>query len=861
MGAAGIHLSMRATLATLVDDFRRWGPATAVGRHTGNRRHATSYSSLARLAGRFAGYLEAHSLGSEQPVLLWGQNSAEWIGVFFGCVLRGAVVAPLDAAGSVEFARRVIEDVRPSLIVGDSELVGRLTVDIPILVLEELESALPAGEGPANPALSGESPLQILFTSGTTGEPKGIVHTHRNVLASLTPIEREIEKYRRYERWVHPLRFLHTLPLSHVFGQFMGLWVPAVLGAEVHFDTRLAAPHVIALLRRERISVLAAVPRVLALMRTHLETEDAALAGKIEAWRGIAAWKKWWRFRSIHRRFGWKFWAFVCGGAALPPELERFWNALGFVLIQGYGMTETTALITLNHPFRIAQGSIGRPLPGREVRIGPDGEVLVRGEMVSTKTWQNGRVVEREDPWLATGDLAEKTASGELRFLGRKGDAIVTAAGVNIFPQDLEAALDAQAGVRASAVLGVDTPSGREPMAVIAFAGTREEAARAVEKANAKLAEYQRIRRYELWTEPDLPRTSTGKVQKRKIAAWLSGLGKSEGAAVSGDWLLATIAALTGERTAAANDASRLEEDLHMDSLARVQLAAALEERVGTTGDEQAFQQLRTLGELRQWAGLQTAAREQTAELVAPQERKAVAQRQFVYPKWPWRGPIGWLRVAFQEVVVRPLVWLLAGPRVWAAEKLPPGGGAMLVIANHLTAVDVPLVLYGLPFRMRRRMAVAMSGEMLDDWRHGHSGESWLLDLLAPAAYWLVTALFNVFPLPGSAGFQRSFDHAGEALDRGFHVLVFPEGRRSQSGELQSFRGGIGLLVKQSEAAVLPVALAGLGELKQERRRWFHSGRVEVRTGCPLRPKGSADLVTAELEAEMRNLLRRREDG
>ena len=186
----------------------------------------------------------------------------------------------------------------------------------------------------------------------------------------------------------------------------------------------------------------------------------------------------------------------------------------------------------------------------------------------------------------------------------------------------------------------------------------------------------------------------------------------------------------------------------------------------------------------------------------------------------------------------------------------------MLIVANHVTAFDGPLVQYALPGALRRRIAAAMAGDMLEDYRHfrnperapGQKG----FYLPGPAIYVLLTALFNVFPLPRQRNFQRSFAHAGAAMDHGYNVLVFPEGTRSASGGLARFRGGIGLLVKESGAAVLPVALRGLGELKTGSRRWFRSGKIEVHVGQPIRfsPEDTESAITARLYAEVEKLLR-----
>jgi long-chain acyl-CoA synthetase len=425
------------------------------------------------------------------------------------------------------------------------------------------------------------------------------------------------------------------------------------------------------------------------------------------------------------------------------------------------------------------------------------------------------------------------------------------------------------------------------------------------------LAEFQRISRWELWPEPDLPRTSTGKVRRKAVARWLAkkngtagkngslnGATHANGASKNGngDWLLALIAQITDEALPAAGDELRFTEDLHLDSLGRVQLAAAIEERIGLAAESGLLEEVQTLGELRHLvAGNHTSSAgtsgldSETAEsrkrhtpgapyspnpvaktvgsgntqpaAVPKEPQTAPPPAKYIYPAWPWWLPFRWLRAVFVEGAMRPLIWLLAKPAVVASGKLS-ATEPMLIVANHVTSFDGPLLEYALPGPIRRRIAVAMSGEMLEEYRHFRNAEQRTIKANfyppGPLIYLLLTALFNVFPLPKQRDFQRSFAHAGNALDRGFHVLLFPEGTRSAEGEFARFRPGIGLLVKQSGAPVLPMAIRGLGELKTGSRAWFRSGSIEVRVGQPIRfgPLDSEAAITARLHAEVEKLLK-----
>lgn len=885
--ASSQNMPARASLTSLLQDMQQFGSKTAIVDHQGLRRRPTSYAALATLADRFAAEIARLGLEPGERVLLWGANSAEWIAAFYGCMLRGVLAVPLDAAGAIGFAERVMHETTPSLLIGDHEHLSQLHSSLPRIILEDCASTLPA----PNPDLPStqirpDTPVQIVFTSGTTSEPKGIVHSHRNILSSLMPIEREIARYRRYERWVHPLRFLNALPLSHVFGQFMSLWIPPLLGAEVHLDTRLEANHLMAVIRQERISLLATVPRVLELLRSALLEAYPILNQELKAAQGEPVWRRWWRFRKIHTQLGYKFWATICGGASLPPELESFWTTLGFAAIQGYGMTESSALITLNHPFRTRRGTIGKAMPGREIKLDADGEILVRGPMISSFTWQKGQLTQNASDWLATGDLAKQDEAGNFYFIGRKNQLLVTASGMNIHPEDLEAKLREQTGVIDCAVLARPArpeSQGQEPAAILLFRGSPQEAQECILAANAQLADYQRIRYWRLWPGLDLPRTATGKVERRTLAAWLSADAESPTEQVrhtphDDDPLLKLLLSVSPQAPSEPNDESRIEEDFGLDSLGRVQLEQKIESVLGRALPESCLLSISTLGELRHALGLfseagqvqsrslqgnwPSAASSTVHPVPSTIREHGLASGKNIYPLWPRRWPARLMRRLFTGILLRPIVSLLARPHILFAEGLNDALSAhnepLIVIVNHINNYDVPLALFALPAKLRYRMTIAMAADLLADWRARRGEDLWFPSFTGLPTYWLVTLLFNVFPLPRNADFIRSFEHAGRALDQGWNVMIYPEGHQT-GGQLAAFRPGIGLLVAQTQAAVLPVALTGYGKANQVRsdQRKLRPNDVSICLGQPIHFSAgtSPSAITEHLHATMQTLI------
>src|SRR2546423_3277994 len=307
-------------------NFQAHRDERAYGQRRGYRMEWFTYGQVLEMSFGFCRELEARRIGKGERVMLWGENCAEWVAAFFGCALSGVVVVPMDDGASTEFAGRVAVQVEAKLWVCSRRHAAEGFAETPIVVLEEIKipTSRKGSEKWGTPAASfapvgRDDILQIVFTSGTTAEPKGVVITQGNVLANIAPLEREMQRYLKYERCVHPVRFLNLLPLSHVFGQFLGMFLPPLLGGTVIFQEEFKPAEIVSTIRRERVSVLVSVPRVLQSLKQKIE-RDLEDKEEIEDFRrrfrmakGKHFLRRWWIFRYIRRQFGWKFWAFICG--------------------------------------------------------------------------------------------------------------------------------------------------------------------------------------------------------------------------------------------------------------------------------------------------------------------------------------------------------------------------------------------------------------------------------------------------------------------------------------------------------------------------------------------------------------------
>jgi long-chain acyl-CoA synthetase len=843
------------TLLDLLPAMHLLGDREAMRFGNGFRTWKFSYRQLYNKIGAFASYLEQQGFHKGDRVLLWGENRIEWVTVFWGCLARGVQVVPVDAHFSQELVKRIQGEVKARLLVHDNTVETDL-IKLGKLSFQEVE-ALPEASPLHLKDVSPSDIVQIVYTSGTTARPKGVVHRHSNICANLRPFQSEIDRYKKWARPFQPIRILDMLPLSHLYGQSMGIFIPLLLGGSAVFMAELNPGAILTTLRRERVSVLVAVPRLVKNLQNQMERRWDLPEKRVSTrgWLGLA--RRWWRYRDVHAGLGWKFWSIVVGGAQLDPRSETFWNELGFLVLQGYGLTETSPVVTVNHPFHARRGSIGKALKGQEVKIAADGEILVRGEsVVSEYLGEAGETRVLEDGWLHTGDLGEMDPEGRLYYKGRKKDVIVTSEGLNVYPQDVESVLGGFPQIRDSAVIGLQKGGEETVHAVLIPKDDAPDIDLFIRQANQDLEPHQRIGSWSIWPEEEFPRTaSTLKIKRRQVAQSVQAAQEGEtagGSRTGSGGLESILSQLAGKNPSELDQDRRLGEDLGLSSLQQVDLLSQLENRFGLDLDETQFTGLSTIGELKTWL------KEERQETEGEQEGKLSSKPGITptFPHWSQFLLVRWIRNLALGGFILPLFRHYIRLSVEGLEHLKEVDPPVIFVANHVSHLDTVAISAALPSSWRRRLAPAMA----QDFFRAHFqplGRPWKERVTSTAQYLLACGLFNAYPLPqGRPSVRRALKYTGHRIDQGHCPLVYPEGRRSPDGNLQPFKRGIGFMALRLQVAVVPIHLTGLYQIYSIHHEWPQSGEVQVKIGSALSFKGGQDYerVTREVEAALRQL-------
>jgi long-chain acyl-CoA synthetase len=842
------HHNASMTRETLLDFFdeRLRSDAEFFVHDDGYRVRHYSYEDIRRAALGFAERLATAGVGAGDKVLFWGENRPEWIIAFWGCLLRGVVAVPIDYRTSPAFLHTVAQLVGAQIVLIGDEVTLAPDSGLSPWPLSELGTPTTAGtDRSALPDHRDHRPAkddvaEIIFTSGATSAPKGVVITHRNVLANIVPVEREILKYRAYGRPFFPLRFLNLLPLSHMFGQALSTFIPPMLPGVCVFMRGYSPSAIVTQIQSRRISVLVCVPKILDVLRDHIVRLVPDVADAPPTHEHVA--KRWWRYRRVHRLFGMKFWCFIVGAAPLDPDLEAFWSRLGFLVVQGYGLTETAPIVTLNHPFKTRRGSVGTPISGVQIRIADDGEILVKGDNVTTGYFgaEDETAAAFDDGWFHTGDLGALDAEGRLQVHGRKKEVIVTPEGLNVFPEDVERVVDSLPEVAESAVVGVTRDNEERAHAVVVLESPADpiELARA---ANRHLGDHQRVRSILIWPEAKLPRTEGTQKLKRGIVRDWATAGATPVAPERHDGERSLTSILERVAGGSITRDTQLDE-LGLSSLERVELMMVLENELDASLDEQAVGQAVTVADLE-------------ALIAAPSSTAGSGESTFPLPRWSQSRTMRGIRKACLGVWLLPLTRLFAWLQVEGLEHLNAVDGPVILAANHQSFMDAPVILAALPSGSRYRVVTAMAKEFFA--AHFHPAQYPRRARLSNGLnYYLSTGLFNAFPLPQrEAGTRHALRYAGELIGEGNSLLIFPEGRRVAGETLAQFQPGAAMIASRLDVPVVPVRLRGLDAVWGEGRRMARPGRVSVRFGPPLRLRGTDYRTMAgELEAAVRSL-------
>ncbi len=825
------------TLVDLVDEVGgRFDRRPALLIRPSFRTRVLRYRDLRSTVPRAARVLADAGAGPGERVIVWSVNRPEWGLAFFSIAHAGAVSVPLDIRHPTDFARKIAERTEATLVVASRQTEkSARELGLPIVMVETLPDRARRAE-PMPPATIGPDDLaEIVFTSGTTGEPKGAMLSHRNLLACAHAMTQVLP-------FGPDDRMVSVLPLSHLYEQVLGLIAPMTVGASIVYPVSRQPIVLLRTFRDFKASILLIVPQGLRLIDNAIERR-VDQAGRREAFerlhaiaRGLPKGARRIVFSPVLSPIGGRLHTVGVGASAMEVELAERWMEMGVDVLQGYGATEMSPVVSFTRPERNRPGTVGEAIPGVEMRIADDGEILARGAGRFLGYWRNPEATAAcidAEGWYHTGDLGELSPEGFLVFRGRKKDMLALPDGQKVYPEDVEAILHLDPRLTDATVVGWPPGPDLRVHAVLLL----EDPSLAddiVRDANERLAPHQRIRGVTIWPDEDLPRTHTLKVKKPLVLARLPELTDPAAAPVDPvaaraaaraehvdvDPVTAVVAEVAGVPAAGLVPTARLESDLEMDSLRRVELLGVIEEELGIYLDDDALDPDATV-----------------AEVAAMVEAARGSKRKPMRWSWPLSPFVRAVGLGFQLLVLYPLVALFYRVRTTGMESLHGLDGPVLITPNHCLHLDNAIILSRLPLSVRWKLSVAAGAETI---------------YANPLRGLAASIIANAFPLAREGSVRRSLELLGSRLDRGFNILLYPEGKLTVGGPLQPFKAGAGLIAVEGATPIVPVKLRINRMSIIDRRRLPSSfrGDVELMVGAPIIFDSDTDAAVATRRIE-----------
>jgi long-chain acyl-CoA synthetase len=850
------------TLPAMLDEMAdRYELAVALQRTEDGGLSRLSFREWREQAGAAAARLIRQGVRPGDRVMLAAANHPSWAISFFGILMAGATVVPLDAAVDVDVAQNLQRASRARVFVSDAKVQQRLSGALQ--GVEFCDYHLLSAKGPMGIGLAvqADDVAALIYTSGTTGSPKGVELSHANLsalVAALAPL--------------FPLgkgdRVLSVLPLHHTFELTCGMLLPLSRGARIVYLDELNAERLEFGLKEGKITGLIGVPalwemlerRILARVAEHGTVAARLFDVAVELNRslgksvGVDGGKL--LFGTVHHAFGGKLRYLVSGGAALPERTHKLFSGLGMHLAEGYGLTEASPVLTVASAGPKARpGNVGKPIPGVEIRIdapNPDGvgEILARGPNVmlgySDDPEATAQVIDREG-WLRTGDLGKLDRRGRLSIVGRAKDVIVASNGENVYPDDVEARIGRVAGVKELCILGIPDGRGGERVACVAvadrdsdlpYAAQRAKAKKELEEALSKLPSAQKPAFVTIF-EKDLPRTATRKVRRGEVRAEIERRERSQELArpsgpVDGAASLVrgTIATIARRSPAKVTASQQLRGDLGFDSLMLLELLVAIETELGRSLDAERVSSAQTVADVeafvreaqnaRRLATTQTIEKEDEISLDIPEPLRDAA--------------MAWMGMAQHGFYDRVLKTTVTG------RAFIPHNRNTIIAANHASHLDMGLVKYALGSYGQKMVSLAAQDYFFEGNKYRKA---------------FFENFTNLAPMPRGSSLRQALRQAGDLLEGGKTVLIFPEGTRSTDGQVHEFKSAVGHLALHHKVDILPIWLGGTHRALPKGATVPKNRDVEARIGAPLETREMARLTQGMSTAEASRIITR----
>lgn len=815
-----MNVSFNTINQLILETTSKYSDLPALSLKTGFRTKTYTYREVYDYIRRFPGFFSKHGIKNGDKIVVLSLNRPEYSLLILGALICGVTIVPIDYRTNRETIVKFIKTTQAKAVFTTTFFEIQFhNIHHKIYFFEELLEELEKYEMDVLPQQDPTQLAALLFTSGTTGEPKGTMITYNNILASINNIR---------QVFLLPVgfRILSILPLSHALEMFGGFLVTYTLGCHIHYIERINSITIVQALKRYRIQGMAVVPQMLRILLQNVERrlEEDKKEKQWENGQKIALFLPFklrrLLFSKLHESLGGQFELFVSGSAPLETKLAQTWINIGIHVLEGYGASETTGFVSTNSLKSNRLGTVGKIMPGIDYQKTDEGELLVSGGNIVSGYFENPEKTAESFPdgKFHTGDIVKIDRDGYLRIVGRDKFKIVLADGKKVYPEDVEKRLNNNPQVVDSTVFGIPTDEGEIVHAELILKNPHQ-LKQIIDNVNKKLNPHEQITDFGTWPQDDFPRNKTLKVDREAVREEVmqrkNGEHKNhQGEEDKKDKIVDLLKIVSGKKNIPINSGTNLATDLKLDSLKRIELLAFIEEELGVSVDELEITSQTTVADLRKLV--------QNGKPVIIEDGEKLGN-------WQFTQKMDITRVVLQESLIFPLFNIGFKIKIIHPENLLYLKAPQLFIFNHVGVYDVVNVLRVLPREVRKKLAIAATAEL---W-HEEAYHRYFSEILA-----------NVFPFvkAESHGAMRgNFDRVGQLLDMGYSIMISPEGNITHTGELLPFHTGAGYIAVEMGVPVVPFKINGYYQLwpeKTERKLnlfWPENfGEVEVVIGEPI---------------------------